>query len=175
MHINITLLHGYNRSMRKDSVAFDPNRSSSKVLGMTHSNYFHACRVHQSTHTCFQQDGINPSIFLFSNSWGQATCFSEPTYRYSLYPPFPSIPGRPPRIMSYGMSESLPACACRFTMSFTLEGVVSMPYTNNYNKGSFLHVHPSCRDHHNVCVCVCVSDLFLEKMFQGMNIIPSSC
>ncbi len=80
MHIYITLLHSYNRSMRKDSVAFDLNRSSSEVLGMMHSNYFHACREHQNTCTCFQQDGISPSIFLFSNSGRLATCFPAPTY-----------------------------------------------------------------------------------------------
>lgn len=143
--------------MRKDSVAFDLNRSSSEVLEMLHSNYFHACREHENTRTCFQQDAISPSIFLFSNSGRLVDCFPAPTYY--LHPPFPSIPGRPPLMKSCGMSESLSACACRYTMPFSLEGVVSMHTIQFtfYNKDLYCMfiLLAVTKLHHNV-LCVCM-------------------
>ncbi len=165
MHINITLLHSYNSSMRKDSVAFDLNRSSSEVLGRMHSNYFHACREHQNTCTCFQQDGISSSIFLFRNSGRLAACFPAPTY--SLYPPFPSIPGRPPLMKSCGMSESLSVCVCRYTIPFTLEGVVSM-YTIPTVSFFTTKIFTACSSYllwPSYITMFFVCDIFLERMF----------
>lgn len=97
---------------------------------------------------------------------GKRPVFRRPPTPFYLL--FPSIPERPQLMMSYGTSESLPACACRYTMSFTLEGVVSM-YTRQtittkiFPACSFFLLWPRPQ---RLCVCVCLWFIFRKDVLR---------